>query len=312
MTYQPEGSGPTSVPGTGAGNVFAGNTQYGILFNGGTSASVSCNIIGLSPFGNVLPNSIGIFGHSANDVQVGSALDSLSRNVISGNQLGIQLLDVSGWNIENNYFGLNVSGTDFVPGTGGGVVIEHSINVHVGDGTVAGRNLFVGDIGGYGAVSVTAASDHNFVSGNWFGTNATGDAIVGSLSDAVVVQDGASFTTIADNVISQAIAEGIYVIGNHLPAILTSNTTIRGNRIGVLPVDLAPGNVTGDGIHIVDSSDNLVDGNTIVHVGGSGIILNGSNATGNTVTGNGIGTTISGTAAMPNGANGVLITSRTT
>ena len=86
--------GPTSVPGTGAGNVFAGNTQYGNLFNGGTGTSVSGNIIGLSPFGNVLPNSTGIFGHSANDVQVGSALDSLSRNVISGNQLGIQLLDV--------------------------------------------------------------------------------------------------------------------------------------------------------------------------------------------------------------------------
>ena len=79
----------------------------------------------------------------------------------------------------------------------------------------------------------------------------------------------------------------------------TSGTVALPNRQGVLI--LSPNNVIGGS---TASARNLISGNTF-----AGVAIANAAATGNLVSGNFIGTTLAGTAALPNGADGISVRS---
>ena len=99
-----------------------------------------------------------------------------------------------------------------------------------------------------------------------------------------------------------------------------ANNTIIGDYLGVdASGTVSKGNL--DGLEILNSSGNTVggtttaarnvisgNGNTTTMVG-DGVLISGNSSTGNVVEGNDIGTSLTGIAAVPNGANGVEIAS---
>lgn len=85
--------------------------------------------------------------------------------------------------------------------------------------------------------------------------------------------------------------------------------TVAYCHIGLNNAGGASGN-DGSGVFAVAASPNNVigPGNTISSNGVDGVRIDAAAATGNVVAGNRIGTNPAGTAAIPNGYNGVVIT----
>jgi len=134
-------------------------------------------------------------------------------------------------------------------------------------------------------------------------------------SAGIVLISGSSNSTIKGLVIDRFNRQGILI--NF--AASATNVRIQGNYIGTDPtgtiakpnafngVQIGDGNsnnfIGSDGNGVNDLAErNLISGNTQY-----GIILEGTGTTGNVVAGNEIGTDASGTAAIPNGLDGILI-----
>lgn len=272
--------------------VFPGSS--GIALVSGGNDSVSGNFIGVGPDGYFsAPNINGILVRTSGNVIGGTAL--ADRNVISGNSFsffasGIQIIG-SGANgnvIEGNYIG---------PGSQGGVSSNHQSGITIQDGSTnviggtisAATNVISNNEGYQIAISTSAAGlgTGNLIEGNLIGPQADGQILPPFTSaDGVQLNGTWGGNTIggtapgAGNVIAGNGGKGITVRsnGNH----------VLGNRVGI---SLGQGN-GGDGV-FVQSADNFIAANTITgsstaasQSSGSGIVFNGSGATGNTVQGN--------------------------
>lgn len=230
-----------------------------------------------------------------------------ARNVISGaTDRGIEITAGSGNLIEGNYIGTNAAGTAAL-GNGWGIVFNASANT-VG-GTAPGAGNLISGNGARENRALWIRGVFATVQGNLFGTDASGDALIGNTGDALYVESRDGATTIggttpaARNVIAGSTGRGIYIDSAN------STALIQGNYIGTnadgtvaLP-NLSHGILLGHaGITVggtVPSAGNLISGN-----GGDGIHVNGQF---NTVQGNLIGTDVSGTLALPNASDGVEI-----
>jgi parallel beta-helix repeat protein len=161
-------------------------------------------------------------------------------------------------------------------------------------------------INGWGATGIQLAGATNTVEGNFIGTNAAGTAGIANGSSGINVFSSGNtiggVTAAARNVISRN-ATGIWI------SLGTSGNTIQGNYIGTNAAGTAAiPNI--EGVHVTGGSTatiggatasarNVISGNT-----SHGIFIS-SNL--NVVRGNYIGTDAAGSAAIGNGANGVMI-----
>jgi hypothetical protein len=221
-------------------------------------------------------------------------------------------------NVEGCYIGTNAAGTTDNGNGGFGVAIVNSANNTVGGTTAAARNVISGNTNGVGIAQASAAG--NDVVGNFIGTNAAGAADLGNTNDGVVI-NAASNNTVggtaagARNVVSGNDTDGVQVVG-----IGATNNTVLGNLIGTDVsggVPLANSNsgvlFTGVGGNTVGSTSsagrNVISGNGNVGApggsGNAGIRIFGG-AT-NTVVGNYVGLDVSGSIAIPNIGDGVLL-----
>ena len=107
-------------------------------------------------------------------------------------------------------------------------------------------------------------------------------------------------------------------IGDGIELLSAGGNTIEGNYLGI-----AADGVTGDsndtsGLRINNvpnntiggataATRNIISGNAVSTISGTGIVIEGSNATGNMVIGNFIGTNADGSAAVQNAASGVFV-----
>ena len=331
------------------GNSAAGNSEYGIYCTtsgnqfGGTTAAQRNVISGNAAIPNSTnnPGSAGIyiFGLNGinNNIQGNYIGTNASGTAAIGNVLGIDIEQhanhnniggtaagagnlISG-NTSHNIFvrasayqtqilgdiiGLNVSGTAALnTNTTFNIELNDSTNDFVGGPSAASRNVIGGaQYGIYVYGPFGTAGGFNTIQGNYVGTDVTGTVGIGNSNTGIVIQSE------DDTVGGTAAADRNIIAGNSIGiSILDPLTLIQGNYIGLNANGTVLAN-TGNGI-LCGSNGNTIGGTSA----GAGNVISG-NANGivitapfNNVQGNFIGTDPTGTTAIPNVSDGILISS---
>ena len=163
--------GATSAPGTGAGNLIAGNSNFGVEVSSDVGDVVLGNAIGIValPGGGTSPgNSTGIDVTGSTSIQIGGA-NAGDTNLISGNAVdGIHIAASSSDLVEGNLIGTNVAGTGAVPNAYG-VVVDPSDS----DNTIGGSTSGAGNvISGNSVVGIEiGGSSSTIIQGNTVGSS---------------------------------------------------------------------------------------------------------------------------------------------
>ena len=311
----------TNASGTGG----IGNGADGILVNDAGGGTILNTVIG------------GTSGTSPGGNCTGAC------NLVSGNGangMGLWHTGVTGSTVEGNYVGTNVSGTGGIGNTNIGLEINETANNTAGGTTPAARNVFSGN-GGAGVFLTGSAATGNVVEGNYIGTNASGTGSIGNVKMGVGVGEspgdlgansdiigGTTGTTPGNgcsgacNLISGNGQDGIFITDPE-----SFGHQILGNVIGLDASGTGAIGNTIDGIGILNTPNILIGNgtasgeNVIASNGGNGVIVAGSDSTGNRIDQNiigmyGFGNTVSGvtvaagidTAILSNSiyGNGVL------
>jgi hypothetical protein len=244
-------------------------------------------------------------------------------NVISGNDWeGVHIVgtgttdnETSDNVVEGNYIGVSASGSAALGNAESGVGIYAGASDNTIGGSVSGTGDLISANGSNGVYITDAGTTGNVVEGDFIGTDWTGSNPMPNASNGVVIQNGAAGNTIGgttgttSDVISGNDWEGVHIVDS-------SDNVVEGDYIGVnLNGTVADGNAeSGVGIY-AGSSNNTIGGS----VSGSGDLISGNNSngvyitdagtTGNVVEGDLIGTRLNGAIALPNSGSGVVIQS---
>ncbi len=301
------GSECNTIGGTtpAAGNTISDQGQDGVRI---ASFITMCNLVE----GNqIFDNAEGVELINTQENTVGGTTAG-ARNIISGNTgSGIRIATGSTSNqVLGNFIGTNSSGQVAWPNGVDGVDLDQTMNNIIGGTSAGDRNVISGNTAS--GISLTTGATGDQVLGNYIGTDASGSSPLPNNSQNGVYLAGATNDTIggtgagAKNVIS----------GNLTGIDLASGTTgilVLGNDIGTDPSGLesVP---NAYGVEISGTARNTIGGGT----GGAGNLISGNTFWGifltagafdNQVLGNLIGTNASGTNALPNGGDGVLVSS---
>ena len=310
----------------GAGNVISGNTGNGVdLSSGSTGNLVLGNTIGLdvtgtSELGNALN---GVFINDVSGNTIGGT-DPNAGNVISGNSLnGIEIVRgigktlnivsgslVQGNVVQGNKIGTDASGTLEIGNGQNGVFLDGSPVNTIGGTTSGAGNLISGNLLS-GVSFFGPATTGNLLLGNRIGTNAGGTLPVGNMLDGVLLTEApGNFLGGTEpgsrNLISGNVGNGIEINGSG-----ATGNAVQGDFIGLdINGTYALPNA-GDGVVVAGASSNLIGGtsaaarNVVSGNVGNGVTV--SNATRVVILGNFIGTDATGTHALGNAADGVLL-----
>ena len=206
--------------------------------------------------------------------------------------------------IAGNYFGTDVNGINTRENVRA-IVIENSAHNTIGGGADLDRNVISGSFGD-GLTITGALAKLNEVRGNYIGLDRDGTLPIPNQTGVVI--EASVGNLLANNVIA-----GNSVIGVHIRESTSRSNRLEGNLIGTNAAGLAPIANGLAGVSIEDASSTRIGGNTAeranVISGNSvhGISISGKDAQDNEVQGNLIGTNLNGTAALPNGGDGVHI-----
>jgi titin len=230
----------------------------------------------------------------------GCTVRGLDINHFAGN--GLLLLVGSGNVISGNYIGTNADGTVAAPNGFDGIFVDDSPDSTIGGSTPGAGNL----ISGNGGDGVLLGSDSDRVQGNRIGTDASGTRALGNGGDGVMVSVG-GFNTVG----GRGIGAGNLISGNGMTGVFIGgySNVVRGNLIGTDVTGAAALGNRSTGVFLfgagntvggsVDGAGNVISGNL-----GDGVLLNNG---AEQVLGNRIGTDVTGTRALGNDGNGVLI-----
>jgi hypothetical protein len=324
---------------TGAANVLSGNNSDGIfIYTDRTGAMATGNLIqgnfigtdntGTKALGNSI-NGVEIRDVSGNTI---GGTTAAARNVISSNtKQGIYIhtsqvgATATGNLVEGNELGTDLTGTiKLGNGVDGVFILDASGNLIGGTAAGAGNVLSGNGSRGVEIDTSQATATGNLVQGNFIGTNKAGTAALPNAGEGIfisgVLQNGTVVNAPADNTIGgTATGAGNVISGNESDGIIIKNgangNLVQGNELGTdLTGTIKLGNGV-DGVLIIDASSNLIGGTAA----GAGNVLSGNvsrgveidtsqaKATDNIVQGNFIGTNKGGTAALPNGGDGVFL-----
>ena len=283
----------------GAGNLISYGGDYDIGRAPGSEGSsnlIQGNLIGTDATGAVAiqPSSaagIGVYLGDANGDTIGGTTPA-ARNIISGTSKGgilandgtVDLL------IEGNYIGLDVTGTQALPNSPGGVILgadwydlagKSHTGTPVAASTIGGEaagagNVISGNTGPgisiFGLTSVTTTESlKNAISGNLIGTDASGVNALGNQGDGIVFQSYAGGNTVggtdpaAANVIANNTGNGVNINPGADSGV--TNNAVIGNVIY---------SNTGAGVNVATGTGNRISANSIYSNGALGIDLNGA------------------------------------
>jgi len=254
-------------------------------------------------------NASGLLITAGNSTVKGLVINQFSR-------YGMRLQNLGNNEIQGNYLGTDISGTQALGNGRDGLRIE-SPNNAIGGTTPEARNLISGNVeyGVFIRSTDEIEATGNQVIGNYIGTDITGTQ---ALSNS---RDGAYILEASDNIIGgTTAAAGNLISGNDRGGVRISGigaigNEVLGNYIGTdVSGTFALGNATY-GI-LVETSNNTIGGRTegarnlISGNGEYGVFIRDTEeteATGNEVIGNYIGTDVTGTLAVGNLRDGVYI-----
>jgi CSLREA domain-containing protein len=308
---------------SGAGNLISGNRMSGVHLHTANGNGIYGNRIGTDatgqkaigngPLGSSLGfgSGSGIYLYFSESCFIGSGSIG-DRNIISGHAgHGIMIVGSSN-TVAANYIGLDITGTKALGNLNGIAMLNNGSTNNVIGGPGTG-NVISGN--GVGIITDSFSSDqpfsgHHLIEGNLIGTNARGTA-------AVPNQIGISLRQTSDNRIGRPLRASRNLISGNSEANLhlfrANRNLIEGNFIGTNSSGSAPlGNFsTVAGISVVISRANQIGGpsiearNIISGHAGHGIFISGSSN--NAVQNNYIGVDATGTKAVPNGKDGILM-----
>ncbi len=309
------------------GNVISGNGASGVAIESGAAKTVlTGNLIGTNLLGTVaMPNDkAGVFISGSSNNTIGGTASGTS-NTISGNTGdGVDFQDGADANlVEANFIGNNSAATPGLHNGDSGVLIELSQHNTIG-GSTSGAGNTISDNKADG-VQFEDSADSNMVQGNFIGTNVSGAKNLGNFSAGVSISVNSGSNTIggttpvgattnaARNIISGNLGDGVDInMGSN-------NNVVEGDFIGIdgsgkviVPND-------GEGVLIENASNENTIGGT---ASGAGNTISGNDEVGvkltnqsassggmndNVVEGNFIGTDPTGTSALKNKSDGVVI-----
>ncbi|MFH2141136.1 MAG: LamG-like jellyroll fold domain-containing protein, partial [Bacteroidota bacterium] len=296
-------------------NLISGNNWHGIVIrdNGTDSNRVSGNHIGTDASGNLpVPNNwtaIGIHLGAKYNLIGGHVTNEY--NLISGNNqtgIGIDGIGTDFNIIEGNLIGTNGNGTVALPNNGHGVDIQNGAkNNQIGNTLTDHRNIISGNL--EEGISISAfndlGTDSNIVVGNYIGTDISGMNAIGNVGGIRIVV-GPRFNIIG----GFGIGERNIISGNNKHGITiykADYNSVIGNFIGTNRTGADTLGNTWNGIAISDTSDfNLIENNIIGGNYWNGISI-GTYSTNNKIISNRIGIDSSGSIALSNSLNGVVI-----
>ena len=273
---------------TGSDNVIAGN-YIGIHANGSDAAGNGWDgiFVGLGGINNLIGGD-----HPAD------------RNIIGGNSLNGVAIHGSGTNnnsVSGNYIGTNDAGTAAIPNLWHGVRIYGGAqNNSIGRADHGVGNLISGNIK-EGVSILGLDTTGNTVSGNFIGTDVNGSSDLGNGFRGVGIDDAGENTIGPNNLISGNEGEGVRVINLN-----ATGNVVYDNYIGTTAEGTGMLENDEDGIFIVNAANNTIGPDNVISGNiGNGIWIEDSDD--NTVIGNYIGVSASGTAPLGNFSSGVFI-----
>jgi titin len=297
------GTSPTN------GNIIGGN-DTGIYLLNASGNFIQGNWIGVGYNGtNALGNTNnGILINGGTDNQIGGT-NAGARNVLSGNgQSGLYLNTANATRnlIQGNYLGTDVSGSLAVSNLGDGITLSGAPGNTIGPSNVISGNA----LSGIQMIGNTAKT--NLVIGNFIGTDAAGKIALGNkfegiyLTNALANQIGGT-TAGAGNVISGNLQNGLLITGGgnsnvvqgNLIGLANGGTNALPNRYDGLIISGGTGNTIGA---LKGGGGNIISGNAT-----NGVFIMLTNDGFNLLAGNYIGTDITGEKIVPNNFIGVLI-----
>jgi parallel beta-helix repeat protein len=326
----------------GPGNTISGNGQgtpgiqplyYGVFvqYDGGISIPagafypsgtvVKGNKIGTNPAGTAaLPNKDGgvLVGLSTNTTIGGAnATDPNERNLISAhsniNGFGVAVEDYPldntrrtlGAVVQNNWIGLDATGTTALPNRTAGVMLRENIggarigpgNVISGNGTAAGGSESGVQVLVTSAdVSAGHQASGNEISGNLIGTTSDGNSGLANQDYGISLKGDTFSNVVKNNRVTYNQTVGVNLEPNGATNV-PHNNTIQDNQIGTTVSGGAPGNGT-IGVQLLGPSNTVGPGNLIAGHSTSGLAISTSQNTikGNTVQANQIGIQVTNAA----------------
>jgi parallel beta-helix repeat protein len=299
---------------TGAGNLISSSNLSGIqILDNAKNNQVQGNWIGVDVTGmQALGNGSGILIDGASNNVIGGAVMA-ARNLISGNQQGVQLqgANTAQNRIMGNWIGVDSTGQGALGNLENGIGILNGPQYNIIGGATEGeRNLISGN-GWHGIQIQGVGASYNQIQGNFIGVDATGQSALGNVGQGVLLYSSASY-----NEIGGAMPGMGNVIGGNFSGVnisLGSNeNSVQGNKIGVAV------NGTGaipnrTGVIIADSGQNLIggagakEGNIISGNDDFGVLISGVTSSGNRIVGNFIGPDSTGEQRIGAQSLGVVI-----
>jgi parallel beta-helix repeat protein len=286
------GADNVTVGGTagGAGNVISGNQRHGLQARNSTGVRVQGNLIGVDARGAsaVKNGGDGIFLVDVFNAQIGGVSDS-ARNVISGNEgNGVTLVRSTASKIQGNYIGTDAQGRQALGNGGAGLQVDlNSPNVLIGGAVEGAGNVISGNRGSGIVLGAGALGAQIF--GNRIGVDATGRAALGNGGDGITASGGGGHQIGGGDAITRNVIGGN--AGDGVKLLNASENRLAGNAIGTDASAAIPLPNGGSGVLILSTegsaSRNVVLQNTVAYNRGAGVRILGS-GTGNRLSQNAI------------------------
>ncbi len=289
-------------------NIISGNIEGGIILNGsGTNDNIiSGNYIGVDVSGlNICSNHVGIMLKSNARRNIIGGTTPAERNILSGNtEIGVYIEASDSNRITGNYIGPDATGAGALK-IGDTLIQANGIELNVvskyniiGGYLPEERNIISGNRV-YGMIYYGQTS-YNPVIGNYIGTDVTGNI---SLPNAtgICVDAASNHNLIKNNVLSGNISYGIFIVTTGSYYNEFKGNLVGTNAAGTSAVPNDAGLLLGGGAryNIIGGTNpgdrNIFSGNRY-----DGILIADNTTDFNQITGNYIGTDITGMNALPN------------